>query len=227
MYLWVCLFIFMSICLSVCLFICVCMCSYVCLSVHRYVYLFISLSDYLINYNPLPLIFFTPSILLKLLSTVERADIVCCTLSGAGSQPILEVVMRIPGFKFDAVIIGKNVTLTCPDSLQSMNVWDKWGRFHYLSTPFSLDSPFFFNGRYFVLFYPILFHHIASHNILSYMILSHHILSYSTLSYCLSINSILSYFTLCGPTLYSSATLCLALIIPNLYLVTVALPFLL
>ena len=31
---------------------------------------------------------------------------VCCTLSGAGSQPILEVVMRIPGFKFDAVIIG-------------------------------------------------------------------------------------------------------------------------
>ena len=38
---------------------------------------------------------------------VEKSDVVCCTLSGAGSQPILEVVMRIPGFKFDAVIIGK------------------------------------------------------------------------------------------------------------------------
>jgi hypothetical protein len=37
---------------------------------------------------------------------LEKSDVVCCTLSGAGSQPILEVVMRIPGFKFDAVIIG-------------------------------------------------------------------------------------------------------------------------
>jgi superfamily I DNA and/or RNA helicase len=32
---------------------------------------------------------------------------VCCTLSGAGSQPILEVVMHITGFKFDAVIIDE------------------------------------------------------------------------------------------------------------------------
>jgi urease accessory protein UreE len=30
---------------------------------------------------------------------LEKADIVCCTLSGAGSQPILEVILRITGFK--------------------------------------------------------------------------------------------------------------------------------
>ena len=48
---------------------------------------------------------------------VEKSDVVCCTLSGAGSQPILEVVMRIPGFKFDAVIIG-----TCVSVIVSVSV---------------------------------------------------------------------------------------------------------
>lgn len=48
---------------------------------------------------------------------LERADIVCCTLSGAGSQPILEVVLRIPGFKFDAVIIDEAAQAVEPSSL--------------------------------------------------------------------------------------------------------------
>jgi senataxin len=41
-------------------------------------------------------------------SILDQADIVCATLSGAGSQPIIEVVLRLTGFKFDAVIIGKS-----------------------------------------------------------------------------------------------------------------------
>jgi hypothetical protein len=33
-------------------------------------------------------------------SIMETADVVCCTLSGAGSQPILEVILRITGELF-------------------------------------------------------------------------------------------------------------------------------
>ena len=38
---------------------------------------------------------------------LDESDIVCCTLSGAGSQSLIEVVFRLTGFKFDAVIMGK------------------------------------------------------------------------------------------------------------------------
>lgn len=48
---------------------------------------------------------------------LDQADIVCCTLSGAGSQPVLEVVLRITGFKFDAVIIDEAAQATEPLSL--------------------------------------------------------------------------------------------------------------
>jgi senataxin len=48
---------------------------------------------------------------------LEKADIVCCTLSGAGSQPILEVILRITGFKFDAVIIDEAAQAVEPSSL--------------------------------------------------------------------------------------------------------------
>lgn len=48
---------------------------------------------------------------------LEAAHVVCCTLSGAGSQPILEVVMRIPGFKFDAVIIDEAAQAIEPSTL--------------------------------------------------------------------------------------------------------------
>lgn len=48
---------------------------------------------------------------------LESAHVVCCTLSGAGSQPILEVVMRIPGFKFDAVIIDEAAQAVEPSTL--------------------------------------------------------------------------------------------------------------
>lgn len=48
---------------------------------------------------------------------LEKADIVACTLSGAGSQPILEVVLRITGFKFDAVIIDEAAQAVEPSSL--------------------------------------------------------------------------------------------------------------
>lgn len=42
---------------------------------------------------------------------LDQADIICCTLSGAGSQSIIEVVFRLTGFKFDVVIIGKPSSL--------------------------------------------------------------------------------------------------------------------
>lgn len=48
---------------------------------------------------------------------LDKADIVCCTLSGAGSQPILEVVLRITGYKFDAVIIDEAAQAVEPSSL--------------------------------------------------------------------------------------------------------------
>jgi len=38
---------------------------------------------------------------------LEQVDVVCCTLSGAGSQPMLEIVLRMTGFKFDAIIIDE------------------------------------------------------------------------------------------------------------------------
>jgi senataxin len=50
-------------------------------------------------------------------SILEKADVVCCTLSGAGSQPILEVVMHITGFKFDAVIIDEAAQAVEPSTL--------------------------------------------------------------------------------------------------------------
>ena len=37
----------------------------------------------------------------------EEADIVCCTLSGAGSPQLLECVMRIHGFQFTAVVVDE------------------------------------------------------------------------------------------------------------------------
>eukprot|EP01033_Poteriospumella_lacustris_P018440 gene18440-13265_t len=48
---------------------------------------------------------------------LEQADIVCCTLSGAGSQPILEILLRIPHFRFDAVIIDEAAQTVEPSSL--------------------------------------------------------------------------------------------------------------
>lgn len=48
---------------------------------------------------------------------LEGADVVCSTLSGAGSQPMLEVVLRITGFKFDAVIIDEAAQAVEPSSL--------------------------------------------------------------------------------------------------------------
>ncbi|RYH11069.1 hypothetical protein EON65_38970 [archaeon] len=48
---------------------------------------------------------------------MERADIVACTLSGAGSQPILEVVLRISGFTFDCVVIDEAAQAVEPSSL--------------------------------------------------------------------------------------------------------------
>ncbi len=48
---------------------------------------------------------------------LENADVVCCTLSGAGSQPILELILRITGFKFDAVIIDEAAQAVEPSSL--------------------------------------------------------------------------------------------------------------
>ena len=50
-------------------------------------------------------------------SILEQADVVCATLSGAGSQPILEVVMKIPGFKFHAVIIDEAAQAVEPSTL--------------------------------------------------------------------------------------------------------------
>ena len=48
---------------------------------------------------------------------LDQADVVCATLSGAGSQPILEVVMKIPGFKFHAVIIDEAAQAVEPSTL--------------------------------------------------------------------------------------------------------------
>lgn len=48
---------------------------------------------------------------------LERADVVCCTLSGAGSQPLLQAVMRLNGFRFDAVIIDEAAQAVEPSSL--------------------------------------------------------------------------------------------------------------
>ena len=42
---------------------------------------------------------------------LEEADVVCCTLSGAGSKDILEVAMKINNFRFDAVIIDEVANL--------------------------------------------------------------------------------------------------------------------
>lgn len=41
----------------------------------------------------------------------------CSTLSGAGSQPLLELVLRIPGFNFDAVIIDEAAQAIEPSAL--------------------------------------------------------------------------------------------------------------
>ncbi len=48
---------------------------------------------------------------------LEKADVVCCTLSGAGSQPILEVILRITGYRFDAVVIDEAAQAVEPSSL--------------------------------------------------------------------------------------------------------------
>jgi hypothetical protein len=48
---------------------------------------------------------------------LEQVDIVCCTLSGAGSQPILENLLRIPHYQFDAVIIDEAAQTVEPSSL--------------------------------------------------------------------------------------------------------------
>jgi hypothetical protein len=48
---------------------------------------------------------------------LDQADVVCSTLSGAGSQPMLEVVLRMTGFKFDAVIIDEAAQAVEPSSL--------------------------------------------------------------------------------------------------------------
>jgi superfamily I DNA and/or RNA helicase len=42
--------------------------------------------------------------------------VVCCTLSGAGSQPLLEMVLRMPDFAFDAVVID--------EAAQAVGVYD-------------------------------------------------------------------------------------------------------
>jgi hypothetical protein len=42
---------------------------------------------------------------------LESADVVCATLSGAGSQALLEISMSSPTFTFDAVIIGTSFRL--------------------------------------------------------------------------------------------------------------------
>ena len=48
---------------------------------------------------------------------LEQADVVCSTLSGAGSQPMLEVVLRLTEFKFDAVVIDEAAQAVEPSSL--------------------------------------------------------------------------------------------------------------
>jgi len=50
-------------------------------------------------------------------SILDRADIVCCTLSGAGSQALIEVVIGKTGFKFDAIIIDEAAQSTEPSAL--------------------------------------------------------------------------------------------------------------
>ncbi|KAJ1399465.1 AAA domain-containing protein, partial [Ochromonadaceae sp. CCMP2298] len=48
---------------------------------------------------------------------LEAADVVCCTLSGAGSQPLLEMVLHMPDFAFDAVIIDEAAQAVEPSCL--------------------------------------------------------------------------------------------------------------
>lgn len=48
---------------------------------------------------------------------LETADIVCCTLAGAGSPHLLESAIRIPNFRFDAVIIDEAAQAVEPSSL--------------------------------------------------------------------------------------------------------------
>ena len=51
-------------------------------------------------------------------SVIEQADIVCSTLSGAGSQPLVEAVMRLGcKFQFDAVIIDEAAQAIEPSAL--------------------------------------------------------------------------------------------------------------
>ena len=45
------------------------------------------------------------------------ADVVCCTLSGAGSPQLLEGMARIPGFRFDAVFIDEAAQAVEPSAL--------------------------------------------------------------------------------------------------------------
>lgn len=48
---------------------------------------------------------------------LDAADVVCCTLSGAGSQALIEVILRITNFKFDSVIIDEAAQASEPLSL--------------------------------------------------------------------------------------------------------------
>lgn len=48
---------------------------------------------------------------------LQESDVVCATLSGAGSQPLVEAVMRLPGFAFDAVVVDEAAQATEPSSL--------------------------------------------------------------------------------------------------------------
>eukprot|EP01041_Mallomonas_annulata_P008591 gene8591-17720_t len=51
------------------------------------------------------------------LSILETADIICSTLSGAGSSSLLEALVHISNFSFDAVIIDEAAQAVEPSSL--------------------------------------------------------------------------------------------------------------
>lgn len=48
---------------------------------------------------------------------LARADIICCTLSGAGSQPLVESILQVTNFTIDCVIIDEAAQATEPSSL--------------------------------------------------------------------------------------------------------------